>query len=126
MKKYFVKDLNTIKRVPSLDIAMETANYWMELQKQLVEDADDDTLTRWMRSPDMGLESGDVQIFEVEIQEKDWEYLVEEYSELDFCNRTFCEHAINNEKPIKVLSGKQQVIEEFERRGLTMEGNYND
>lgn len=92
----------------------------MELQKALVEDADDDTLTRWRRNPDMGLESGDVQIFEVEMQEKDWDDLVAEYSGLDFC-----EHAIKGKKPIDILSGKQQIIDEFEKRELTMEGNYN-
>lgn len=102
MIKYFVKDLNTIEEAASFDIALETARYWMELQRPLVEDADDDTLTRWMRSPDMGLESGDVQIFEIEVPEKDWNDL----------------GALDGKKPIVVQSGKQQIIDEFEKRGL--------
>lgn len=105
MTKYFVKDLNTIEEAASFDIALETARYWMELQKPLVENADDDTLTRWMRSPDMGLESGDVQIFEVETSD--------------------CGCTIDDKRLICILSGKQQIIDEFEKRGLTMEGNYN-
>lgn len=104
MKKYFVRDLNTIEEATSFDTALETARYWMELQRPLVEDADDDTLTRWMRSPDMGLESGDVQIFEVEMQEK------------DLCS-------IDGKSLIRTLKGKQQIINEFEKRGLTLEDN---
>lgn len=111
--KYFVKDLNTIEEAASLDAAKEIAVYWMELQKPLVEDADDETLIRWLHAPDMGLESGDVQVFAIERTETEWNVLHVGYSD-----DRFRELAIQGFKPFEVLSGRQQIIDEAEKRGL--------
>lgn len=109
--KYFVMDLHTTEQCASLEDAEETAAWWMSCG--CVDDADNETILRWANSPDAGLDSGDIWIFEVERTETEWDVL-----NVGNTDEKFCRLAVDGFEPVKVLSGKAHIIEEARKRGL--------
>lgn len=114
--KYFVMDLNTTEQCASMEDAEDKAAWWMSCG--CVDDADDETILRWCNTPDMGLESGDVRIYEVSHTQVEWDAMIEECQDDYWPEKAFLKRVIDEEDPVKVLSGKAQIEAEARKRGL--------
>lgn len=108
-KRWFVLDLNTTEECDSLEDAIDKAEWWIQLQKDILEDADDEEVARWYRAGDRGLDTGDVEVYEVDADDEDI---------LDYNGRVSGIEIMNNYEPVKVFSGFAVTEEEAEKRKL--------
>lgn len=111
-KRWFVIDLNTTEESDSLEKALETAEWWMEIQRDQCESADDDELLHWLDSPEQGLDAGDVEVYEVDLDEVDLDDIT------DYNGRISGRQIISLLDPVKEFSGKSVIRDVAEERGL--------
>lgn len=64
--KYYVVDIQVTEQADTTERAREIAECWIEEQRDICRDADDETLSRWLHSGSRGLDAGDVEIWECE------------------------------------------------------------
>lgn len=70
--KFFVIDLNTTEACDTLDEAKAKAEWWMELGRDILDNADDDEIAHWLHNPQGdGLDQGDVEIYECDEDDED-------------------------------------------------------
>ena len=69
---YYVVDIQVTEKTDSLDRAREIAEAWMDSLRDTCTDADDHTITRWLRSGTRGLDAGDVEIWECDDDCEHW------------------------------------------------------
>lgn len=70
--KFFVIDLNNAEACDTLEEAKAKAEWWMQLQRDILNDADDDEIARWLHNPQGdGLDLGDVEIYECDEDDED-------------------------------------------------------
>lgn len=111
-KRWFVLDLNTTEECDSLEEAMDKAEWWIQIQKDQIEDADDEEVARWYRHGDQGLDTGDVEIYEVDLDEVDLDDITDDYGHVS--GRMIRDLL----EPVDVLSGFSVTEEEAEKRKL--------
>lgn len=93
---YYVIDIQVTEKADSLDRAREIAETWMDNLRDTCTDADDYTITRWLRSGTRGLDAGDVEIWECDDD---------------------CEHWYDGER-IERYDGREVTEAEAARRGI--------
>ena len=108
-KRWFVLDLNTTEECDSLEDAIDKAEWWIQNQKDILEDADDEEVARWYRAGDRGLDTGDVEIYEVDADDEDI---------LDYNGRASVRKIISKYDPVEVFSGFAVTEKEAEKRKL--------
>lgn len=111
-KRWFVIDLNTTEESDSLEKALETAEWWMEIQRNQCESADDDELLHWLDSPEQGLDAGDVEVYEVDLDEVDLDDIT------DYNGRISGRQIRDLLDPVEEFSGKSVIRDVAEKRGL--------
>lgn len=63
--KFFVIDRDNLEICDTIEAAREKAEWWMELGRDILNNADDDEIANWMRNGDYldGIDNGDVEIY---------------------------------------------------------------
>ena len=108
-KRWFVLDLNTTEECKSLEDALDKAEWWIEIWRDQLEDADDEEVARWYQAGDRGLDTGDVEVYEVEADDDDI---------LDYDGRVSGIKIMSRYEPVKVFSGFDEIKKEAENRKL--------
>lgn len=72
-KKFFVIDRDNLEICDTLEAAREKAEWWMQLGRDILDDADDDDIAHWLRNGACldGLDNGDVEIYEGDDEDED-------------------------------------------------------
>lgn len=64
--KFFVIDRDNLEICDTIEAARNKAEWWMELGRDILNNADDDEIENWMRNGAYldGIDNGDVEIYE--------------------------------------------------------------
>ena len=71
--KFFVIDRDNLEICDTIEAAREKAEWWMELERDILNNADDDEIANWMRNGAYldGIDNGDVEIYGGDDEDED-------------------------------------------------------
>ena len=116
--KVFLVDLNGITEFDSLDKALKVAKEMDSDMLDICEKASNDEIKEWLKNGDLGLESGDVELYVITESNIKDSSKVDDFEDLYERNSPSIRIIRNNFKPFKVFSGFEAVEEEAFRRHM--------